>query len=313
MGSSPEIFRIPDFLSMCEYASSLNPCYKAAGVESLTWFDSFSVLTPRKRTMFIHSNADLLVAYTYPYAGYDEFRTCLDFISLLFALDEITDDQTGTDARLTMASFLNTLAGDPCDGSVISRMTAEAYIDAVCREAELRERGEILGLDEYRLLRRENIALRLCFSLFEYCFGFDLPNEVFADPTFMRMFYGAVDMIALANDVYSYNMEQAREGHSCSNIVTVIMKEKGFSLQRTIDYIGEEFRSLITDFADDKETLRSFGEKVDTDVYLFISALETWIVGNIFWSFSTERYFGKDHEEVRKTLTVRLAKQVGSS
>ena len=53
-----------------------------------------------------------------------------------------------------------------------------AYIEAVCREAELRERGEVLGLEEYRLLRRENIALRLCFSLFEYCFGFDLPNEV---------------------------------------------------------------------------------------------------------------------------------------
>lgn len=74
-----------------------------------------------------------------------------------------------------------------------------AYIDAVCREADLRERGEILCLEEYRMLRRENIALRLCFSLFEYCFGFDLPDEVFSDPTFLRIFYGAVDTIALAN------------------------------------------------------------------------------------------------------------------
>lgn len=57
-------------------------------------------------------------------------------------------------------------------------VACQAYIEAVCREAELRERGEVLGLEEYRLLRRENIALRLCFSLFEYCFGFDLPNEV---------------------------------------------------------------------------------------------------------------------------------------
>lgn len=125
MGSLPETFRIPDFLSMCNYASAVNPCYKEAGAESLAWFDSFSVLSPRKRVMFIHSNADLLVAYTYPYAGYEEFRTCLDFISLLFALDEITDDQTGADARKTMASFLSTLAGNPCDGTIISRMTAE--------------------------------------------------------------------------------------------------------------------------------------------------------------------------------------------
>ena len=56
--------------------------------------------------------------------------------------------------------------------------SCRAYIDAVCQEAALRECGKILSLEEYRLLRIENIALRLCFSLFEYCFGFDLPDEV---------------------------------------------------------------------------------------------------------------------------------------
>ena len=113
---------------MCKYLPALNPCYKEGGVESLAWFDKFHVLTPRKRTIFLHSNADLLVGYTYPYAGYEEFRTVLDFISLLFALDEITDDQNERDARRTMASFLSTLSGKPCDGSVISRMTAEYVI-----------------------------------------------------------------------------------------------------------------------------------------------------------------------------------------
>lgn len=110
---------------MCNYSPSLNSCYKEAGVESLQWFDGFKVLAPRKRTIFLHSNADLLVGYTYPYAGYEEFRTVLDFISLLFALDEITDDQNEADARKTMASFLSTLSGKPCNGTVISRMTAE--------------------------------------------------------------------------------------------------------------------------------------------------------------------------------------------
>ena len=98
--------------------------YKEDGKSSLAWFDGFEVLSERKRTMFIHSNADLLVAHTYPYAGNEEYRTCLDFISLLFALDEITDDQNEKDARNTMISFLNTLDGKQCDGSVISRMTA---------------------------------------------------------------------------------------------------------------------------------------------------------------------------------------------
>lgn len=110
---------------MCNYSPALNSCYKEAGVESLQWFDSFRVLSTRKRTIFLHSDPDLLVGYTYPHAGYEEFRTVLDFISLLFALDEITDDQSEVDARITMASFLSTLSGKPCDGTVISLMTAE--------------------------------------------------------------------------------------------------------------------------------------------------------------------------------------------
>lgn len=116
-------FRLPDFLSMCPTKPSVKEDFKQAGAESLAWFDSFDVLSARKRKAFIQSDADLLVAYTYPYSGDVEYRTCLDFISLLFALDEITDDQNAADARKTMASFLHTLDGDACDGTIISRMT----------------------------------------------------------------------------------------------------------------------------------------------------------------------------------------------
>ena len=124
MSTIPSSFRLPDLLSMCPFTPSMKSDYKEDGKSSLAWFDGFKVLSERKRTMFIHSNADLLVAHTYPYAGNEEYRTCLDFISLLFALDEITDDQNEKDARNTMISCLNTLDGKQCDGSVISRMTA---------------------------------------------------------------------------------------------------------------------------------------------------------------------------------------------
>lgn len=122
--STPVTFKLPDFVSISNLTSSVKKDFKKAGAESLAWFDSFKVLSARKLEMFIKSDADLLVAYTYPYAGDEEYRTCLDFISLLFALDEITDDQNADEARSTMASFLATLDGEACDGSIISRMTA---------------------------------------------------------------------------------------------------------------------------------------------------------------------------------------------
>lgn len=124
--SSSVSFKLPDFAAMTKFKPSVKETFKHVGADSLAWFDSFGVLSPRKRDIFIKSDADLLVAYTYPYAGDEEYRTCLDFISLLFALDEITDDQNADDARKTMASFLRTLDGGDCDGSVISRMTARS-------------------------------------------------------------------------------------------------------------------------------------------------------------------------------------------
>lgn len=62
----------------------------------------------------------------------------------------------------------------------------DCYIECVSKEAELRERGEVLPLGPYTDLRRENSAIRLCFGLFEYALGIDLPDEVFEDDAFQR-------------------------------------------------------------------------------------------------------------------------------
>lgn len=83
------------------------------------------------------------------------------------------------------------------------------YIDAVAREARLRQQGEVLGLQEYTLLRRENSGVRPCFAFFEYVHAIDLPDEVFEDPVFMRLYYAAVDMICWAN-VRKYDRRSAR-------------------------------------------------------------------------------------------------------
>lgn len=75
----------------------------------------------------------------------------------------------------------------------------DRYIECVSREAELREHGEVLDLEAFIPLRRENSAVRLCFGLFEYVLGLDLPQEVFDDATFMEAYWAAADMICWAN------------------------------------------------------------------------------------------------------------------
>jgi hypothetical protein len=73
------------------------------------------------------------------------------------------------------------------------------YIDCVAKEAELRESGEVVDLATFIPLRRGNSAVFVCFDLFEYVLDFDLPDEVFEDATFMRLFNAATDLVCWSN------------------------------------------------------------------------------------------------------------------
>lgn len=84
-------------------------------------------------------------------------------------------------------------------------MHCEAYVEAVAQEAELRETDTVLGLEAFEALRRENSAIRLCFGLFEYVLGVDLPDEVFADDAFLACYWAAADMVCWANVCLIYN------------------------------------------------------------------------------------------------------------
>jgi hypothetical protein len=82
MQSTP-CFYLPDLLAMCPLEGSTNPHYKQAGAESSAWVNSYNVFTDRKRAFFVQGCNELLVSHTYPYAGYDGFRTACDFVNLL--------------------------------------------------------------------------------------------------------------------------------------------------------------------------------------------------------------------------------------
>ena len=75
----------------------------------------------------------------------------------------------------------------------------QEYINSVVREAEYRERGEILPMDEYRKLRRDNSGVILAFDFIEVSLGFVLPDEVRKDITFQAIYYAALDLVNFSN------------------------------------------------------------------------------------------------------------------
>ncbi|KAI0671543.1 terpenoid synthase [Trametes maxima] len=325
---SAKQFTLPDLLAVCPLIGSTNPHYAQAAAESSAWVQSYNILSPRKLAFLLQGSSELLVSHAYPYAPYEQFRTCCDFVNLLFVVDEVSDDQNGKDARRTGEVFLNVMRyPDWDDGSALAKMTREFkqrllafagpnsyrrflmhcddYVNAVAREAEYRERGEVLSVAAFQTLRRENSAIRLCFGLFEFCLGIDLPDVVFQDEHFMTLYWAAADMVCWSNDVYSYNMEQAK-GHTGNNIVTVLMQEKAIGLQASSDLVGVHFADLMSRFVEAKKQLPSFSIGLDDAVAKYVEAMQHWVIGNLEWSFESQRYFGTENERVKETLVVTL-------
>ncbi|TFK72973.1 terpenoid synthase [Pluteus cervinus] len=328
MNSSTKYFKLPDLLASCPFPVAISPYYAEAAAESRAWVNSYNILTDRKRAFLLQGFSELLCSYVYPYAGYQQLRTCCDFVNLLFVVDEVSDEQSGEDAEATGNIFLNALK-DPKwdDGSSLAKMTrdfrerllqlaspnwfprfvrcCEDYTNSVAKEAVLRETNHVLNLSAYTVLRRENSAVRLCYALIEYIHDIDLPDEVYADPDFTEVYFAAVDHICWANDVYSYNMEQAM-GHTGNNVMTVLMKEHALSLQEASDAVGDHCAKLVDVFLSGRQRLPSWGPAVDSDVRRYIEGLSRWMRGNIEWSFESQRYFGTQHAEIKETLFISL-------
>lgn len=100
-------------------------------------------------------------------------------------------------------------------------------------------------------------------------------------------------------------MEWSR-GIDGNNIVTVIMQDKHVDRQTAADLVGEHFKKLMDTFIVTKKKLPSWGLDVDSAVAAYVAAMEHWVIGNLDWSFETQRYFGPGHAEIKRTRVITL-------
>lgn len=38
-----------------------------------------------------------------------------------------------------------------------------------------------------------------------------------------------------------------------------------------------------------------------------VHAMQYWVIGNLDWSFGSQRYFGRNHQQVKESLVVKLS------
>ena len=79
------------------------------------------------------------------------------------------------------------------------------YTEAVVQQALERDNSQLRTVENYFEIRRNTIGARPSFVVLE--FGMDIPDEVMAHPSIVTLADASADMIAICNDLYSYNVE----------------------------------------------------------------------------------------------------------
>ena len=95
-----------------------------------------------------------------------------------------------------------------------------------------------------------------------------------------------------------------------NNLITILIKEKGYSLQESVDYIGDQFKALLDVFNMNEACLPSFGAEGDEALRRYILSTKQSVIGYMHWCFDTNRYFTPEDGDVRRTLIVRLTNDV---
>ena len=84
------------------------------------------------------------------------------------------------------------------------------------------------------------------------------------------------------------------------------MKTQSLGLQDAVEHVANMCRETLQSYYEYKTKIPSWSPEIDQNVAEYIRGIEDWIAGTFHWTFMSERYFGKKHDEVKRTGIVEL-------
>ncbi|KAI0635875.1 terpenoid synthase [Trametes polyzona] len=325
-------FILPDLVSHCQYPQRINQYASEVARASERLLLDEAKFSKDRREAFLGLRAGELTAACYPDADADKLQVASDFMNFLFTLDDWSDEFNAEDtyglAECVMralddpAGFETDKAAGKLAKSFFGRYrrtggpgctqrfvhTMGLFFAAIAQQAKDRARGDVPALEEYITLRWDTSGCKPCFALIEYAAGIDLPEEVISHPTIRALEEATNSFVTWSNDLFSYNVEQARR--DSHNMIAVIMHRQDVGLQEAADAVGVLCKASIDRFEEDRQRLPSWSPEIDRDVAIYVQGLQNWIVGSLHWSFDSTRYFGKDGASVKKHRLVKLLPKV---
>ncbi|EJD02130.1 terpenoid synthase [Fomitiporia mediterranea MF3/22] len=342
--SAPKGYFLPDLVGHCEFPLTYNPHGDTVAPEADKWLDQgCPELAPKARKALYGLRAGELTAFCYTSCDAHHLRVISDFMNYLFHLDNISDGMMTREADVLSDIVMNALWFPDeyrlCKGQSPEEISAgklardywrrciadagpgvqarfkenlQLFFEAVHIQATHREDGEIPELESYIDVRRDESGCKPVFDLIEYGLGINLPDFVIEHPIIKALNQGSNDLVTWSNDIFSYNVEQARG--DTHNMIIILETRYGMELQDAMDYVGEMCRVTMENFVANKARVPSFGcPQLDRDVAGYVQGLQDWIVGALHWSFMSKRYFGTEGAEIKKHRYVKLLPKKTSS
>ncbi|KAH9884567.1 isoprenoid synthase domain-containing protein [Xylariomycetidae sp. FL2044] len=329
--------RLPELESIWPWPRLVSSHLPEINQECLDWAASFGAFDPEtQRLVHEKGKLNLLAGMCYARMRKDHVKSGCDLMHLFFMIDEHTDKAGPARARDQVRTILDAFdnpdkvrppeewpGGEftrqfwtriPKDATESFRKRFRAtwvdYVESVARQAEIRSQSCILDLDSYLPLRRHTSGAPSTIALYEM--DMDIPDHIREHPIVVELETIAVDLIVIANDLLSYNKEQA-VGDDQHSIVTVVMKQYNLGAQEAIDEAGRLSQAKMERFYTLYSQLPRWIEPVDLDVQRLVDGMAQCVSGVMHWSYESQRYFGERGLEVKKTRMVPLLPQIRES
>ncbi|KAF7328550.1 Terpene cyclase [Mycena venus] len=326
------VLKLPDIHERWPFPVLHNPWQDIVGAESLSWMESLSIMSGSQMKKFRAANFDILASMAYAHmTDMHHFRVACDLLLVLFAFDDATDEQSGQEARRTAEISLDALrdwktprsqgehpAGEMhrsfserlslvASPKVVDRFIAsyEMYVTSVAKEAHDRDTIRP-SLHSYLEMRRNTGAMKPSFDIL--LIPHEIPDDILNDPRLIHVETLGRDLVCIANDIFSFNVEQARG--DIHNAVIVVMHERGLSMQQAMDFVGTWYRDTIEELWTAMRDVPLCGSiAIRNRVKMYFAAIANWVTGNHEWSLDCDRYFPMGRGSVESGMIVPLPRR----
>lgn len=299
----------------CPLPSSVHPMLKSIEADSINWLAAHEVMPADRLAVFQAGSPAALGSHTYPGGTREGTQLASDFITWLFAFDDLYCDANhiGGDPvgfSEVIHNIIEVLEAPKSNELPIARALAdlrkrieamgspvqhrrwvdetEKYLLAKLWEAGRRQAKSLPPLPTYVTMRRLGGANIACLMLTDISLGCEVPATVMSDHHMTEMMKAAADLADLDNDLFSFARESGiDEEFPINGVASAAMHgapDTAAAIECVLEFRNTRMQTLLNTSA------RFLDEQLNDPLAKFSRGVCDWVSGHIEWVMKSRRY-----------------------